>query len=254
MYCMCIYWVFLFLFESGIHALALAVTYLRDFVVDTTYTLGTVRSSGATRSVFCPHYHTLMRSQRYAARCVVGCDGPRFILVCPEGHSAGGFPLCSCGPSAGPRFPYWSKAKAVRARQSHLSQRSCRRGPCRFVARCTRWGSCPLGRHHHSSRRSPPWHVLSVPALPSPPSLTLSLSLVLFLSLSLSENDQKSKSVPQSPPLFTAEEDVQRRKGGEGRKGGKWKRKLLMSLNHERLGLGLAWFGIQGSLVPWLRG
>lgn len=38
------------------------------------------------------------------------------------------------------------------------------------------------------------------------------------------------------------------------RKEGKRKRKLLKSPNHERLGLGLEWFGIQGSLVLWLRG
>lgn len=99
-------------------------------------------------------------------------------------------PLCSCGPSAGPRFPYWSKAKAVRARQSHLSQRSCPCGPsslCRFVARCTRWGSCPLGRHHHSSRRSPP--------------AVVRRDIFYQRRLSLSENDQKSKSVPQKTLL-----------------------------------------------------
>lgn len=102
------------------------------------------------------------------------------------------YPLCSCGPSAGPQFSYWSKAKAVRARQSHLSQQSCPRRPssmCRFVARCTRWGSCPLGKHHHSSRRSP--------------LVVVRHGIFLQHWLSLTQNDQKSKSVPQNLPLFT---------------------------------------------------
>lgn len=54
------------------------------------------------------------------------------------------------------------------------------------------------------------------------------------------KSDQKSKSVPQSASLFSVKLYVRRRKDGEGKKKrGKWKRKLLMSLNHERLGLGL---------------
>lgn len=146
-------------------------------------------------------------------------------------------PLCSCDPSAGPQFPYWSKANAVRARQSHLLQQSCPRHPrslCRFVARCTRRGSCPLGKHHHGSRGSP--------------AAVVRHGIFYQRWLSLTQNDQKSESILQNLPLFTAENDVRRRKGG------KWKRKLLMSLNHERLGLRLEWFGIQGSLVLWLRG
>ena len=63
----------------------------------------------------------------------------------------------------------------------------------------------------------------------------------------------------QSAPLLPAKQDERRRGERERerereRKWGKWRRKLLMSLNHESLGPGFEWFGIQGSLAPWLQG
>lgn len=149
-------------------------------------------------------------------------------------------PLCSCGPSAGPWFPNIARLKLLKQTKSETSQQSYPCGPSSlhcFVVRCTGWGAC----HWETSSQQPqvtasgctPCHLLSTLSFPQKWSEIKICSTKRF-------------------SVLCWELRAATKRGRE--KGGKWKRKLLMSLNHERLGLGLEWFGIQGSLVLWLRG
>lgn len=187
-------------------------------------------SSIVTRSVFCPHYHTLMRSQRYAARCVMGCDGPRFILVCPEGHPAGGSHFAAVALQLALAFPTGARRKLLE--QGKVISHS---GAVPAVPPA----SVVLSRDAQDGAPAH-WGDIITAAAGHRRRLCAVTSFISAVSLSLSQKMIRNQNLfCKNPPQFTAEEDVRRRKGGEGKKGGKWKRKLLMSLNHERLGLGL---------------
>lgn len=177
--------------------------------------------------MFWPHYHTLVRSKRCASRRVVECDSPGFILVSPNGHSAGESHFAAVALRLALSFPTGARPMLSKRGKVIAHSRAVPAIPaaCVVLSRDAQdGGSCPLGKHHHGSRRSPPVVVRSG----------------IFYQHCLSHKMIRNQNLfCKSLPLFTAENDVCRRKGGGGVKGGKWKRKLLMSLNHERLGPGL---------------
>lgn len=164
-------------------------TYLHDFVGHIRCTLGMFCSSIVTRSVFCPHYHTLMRSQRYAARCVMGCDGPRFILVCPEGHPAGGSHFAAVALQLALAFPTGARRKLLE--QGKVISHS---GAVPAVPPA----SVVLSRDAQDGAPAH-WGDIITAAAGHRRRLCAVTSFISAVSLSLSENDQKSKSVPQKP-------------------------------------------------------
>lgn len=150
------------------------MTYFHDCVGNIRYPRKIFCSSIVTRCVFCPHYHTLMRSKRCASHCVVGCDSPRFILVCPEGHSAGESHIAAVALQLALGFPTGARPKLLEPGKVISHSRAVAAVPPalrRFVAKMHKMGLLPVGGKTSSQQPQvtaggggAPWHLSSAPA------------------------------------------------------------------------------------------